>query len=120
MSKSQRPTIYLGSSKKDLNKLDPEVREVFVHGLYEASIGETPHIAKVLNGFGGASVLELIEDYKTDTYRAIYTVKFREAIYVLHVFKKKSKKGGKLPPKDKELIESRLKWAKQDYQQRFK
>ena len=120
MTEPERKILYLGSSEKDLKKLDEEVREVFVHGIYEASVGETPECAKPLSGFGGTSVLELIEDHKTDTYRAVYTVKFKEAVYVLHVFKKKSKKGSKLPPKDKALIESRLKWAKQDHKERFK
>ena len=82
-----------------------------MHGLYTASLGKSPAGSKVLKGFGGRSVVELIEDYKSDTYRAVYTVKFKEVVYVLHVFKKKSTKGIATPKKDKELIEKRLKYA---------
>lgn len=82
-----------------------------MHGLHTASIGKTPVGSKVLKGFSGRSVVELIEDHKSDTYRAVYTVKFKEVVYVLHVFKKKSTKGISTPKKDKELIEKRLKYA---------
>jgi phage-related protein len=111
MNDDKRPIHYMGSSLKDLGKLPFEVKEVFAQGLYDASLGETPIGSKILSGFGGGSVVELIEDYSGDTYRAVYTVKFKEALYVLHVFKKKSTKGIKTPKKDKDLIESRLKGA---------
>ena len=88
-----------------------DVRDVFSHGIKMASIGENPTGSKPLRGFGGASVVELIEDYKSDTFRAVCTVKFKEALYVLHVFKKKSTKGIATPKKDKDLIVKRLKDA---------
>jgi phage-related protein len=64
---------------------------------------------------GGAGVLEIVDDYKGDTYRAVYTVKFKNAIYVLHAFQKKSKKGIKTPQHEIELIQQRLKIAEEDY-----
>jgi len=72
-----------------------------------------PVQAKPLKGFRGASVLELTEDHAGDTYRAVYTVKLAERLYVLHAFQKKSKKGIKTPKHELELIRARLEWAKQ-------
>ncbi len=66
-----------------------------------------------MRGFGGASVIEIVEDYAGDTYRAVYTVKFTEAIYVLHAFQKKSKSGIATPKHDLDLIEERLRRAKE-------
>jgi len=120
MSSDTRPIIYLGSSIKDLQKLPSGVKDVFAQGLYAASLGENPIGSKVLKGFGGRSVVELIEDYNSDTYRAVYTVKFKEAVYVLHIFKKKSTKGIATPKKDKELIEKRLKDAVAHYKNYFR
>lgn len=111
MQYDTRQIIFLGSTKKDLAKLPDDVKDVFAHGLRMASLGENPPDSKPLKGFGGTSVVELVEDHKSDTYRAVYTVKYKEALYVLHVFKKKSKKGIATPKKDIELIEKRLKDA---------
>jgi phage-related protein len=119
MNASNRPILFLGSSQKDLKKLPSDVRDVFAFGLDLASRGETPADAKILKGFGGASVLELKEDHKSDTYRAVYTVRFKKALYVLHVFKKKSTKGISTPKKDRDLIETRLKAASADNKERF-
>jgi phage-related protein len=69
----------------------------------------------VLKGFGGAGVLELVEDHRGDTYRAVYTVRFATRIYVLHAFQKKSKRGIATPQKDIALIRARLNWAEQLY-----
>lgn len=115
MISEQKDVVYLGSSQKDLSKLHLDVREVFQHGIQMASEGDTHPDAKVLKGFHGRGVLEIIEDYKTDTYRAVYTIKFKGLVYVLHVFKKKSKKGSATPKKDRELIDSRLKFAASHY-----
>ena len=79
--------------------------------LNAAQLGETPPEAKIMKGFGGAGVLELVEDHRGDTYRAVYTVRFATKIYVLHVFQKKSKRGIATPHKEIELIRARLKWA---------
>lgn len=115
-----RPTVYMGSSHKDLASLPKGVRDVFLQGLYVVSLGETPVDSKPLKGFGGRSVVELIEDHRGDTYRAVYTVKFKEAIYVLHVFKKKSTKGIATPKKDIDLIEKRLKDAISHHKMNFR
>ena len=79
--------------------------------LFLAQIGKRHPDAKPLKGFGGASVLEVVEDYRGDTYRAVYTVKFVEAVYVLHVFQKKSKRGIATPKLEMDLIKDRLKRA---------
>jgi phage-related protein len=72
--------------------------------------------AKVMAGFGSAGVLEVVEDHRGNTYRAVYTVKFAGWLYVLHCFHKKSKSGIKTPKEDMDLIHARLKAAKQDYE----
>ncbi|MGK7892773.1 MAG: type II toxin-antitoxin system RelE/ParE family toxin, partial [Xenococcus sp. (in: cyanobacteria)] len=71
-----------------------------------------------LKGFGGAGVLEIVENYDGDTYRAVYTVKFGDLVYILHAFQKKSKKGIQTPKQDLDLIKKRLKEAEIDYVQR--
>lgn len=101
----------------DLIKLPPKIKANFGYALYEAPIGKYPEIAKILLGFGGASVVELIEDDRGATFIAVYTVKFPSAIFVLHVFQKKSKKGTSAPKKDMELVRSRLKIAEAMYKE---
>ena len=107
--------LWAGSSKHDLIDLPSDVRADIGYALYQAQIGNWPDIAKTLTGFRGASVIELVQDYKGDTFRAVYTVKFPDTIVVLHVFQKKSKRGIETPKQDKELIHSRLKWAEKLY-----
>ncbi len=109
---------WVGSSKKDLMALPKLVQRRFGEALSRAQFGGMSPKAKALKGFGGAGVIEVVEDYDTDTYRAVYTVRFSEVVYVLHVFQKKSKTGAKLPMRDKKLIEKRLKDAEKDYQER--
>ena len=103
--------VWVGSSLKELRTFPPSVRRVFGVALFAAQLGETPPKAKPLRGFGGASVLELIEDYDRGTYRAVYTVRFAAKIYVLHAFQKKSKRGIATPKQDIDLIRERLKTA---------
>jgi phage-related protein len=93
------------------------VRRGFGLSLFAVQLGETPSASKPLKGFSGAGVLELIEDAKGNTYRAVYTVRFRDAIYVLHVFQKKSKHGIATPRHEIDLIHDRLKLAQEDYAQ---
>lgn len=112
-----KPVIWVGSSKNDMYKMSSSVKSTFGYALYQAQKGEHPDIAKVLSGFGGASVIELIEDDRGDTFRAVYTVKFPSAIFVLHVFQKKSKKGISTPKKEMDLIASRLKIAETMYKE---
>ena len=87
------------------------------YALYQAQIGKKHPNAKPLKGFGGAGVLEIVADHVGDTFRAVYTVKFARAIYVLHTFQKKSKSGIKTPTEELELIKQRLKSAESDYKQ---
>jgi phage-related protein len=88
------------------------------YALYQAQVGRKAPSAKPLRGFGGAGVLEIVEDHQTDTYRAVYTVKFSELVYVLHAFQKKSKKGIATPKPDIDLIKRRLRVAEEDYKTR--
>lgn len=88
------------------------------YALYQAQAGLKAPLAKPLRGFGGAGVLEIVEDHQTDTYRAVYTVKFSDLVYVLHAFQKKSKKGIATPKTDIELIKRRLQVAEEDYKVR--
>ena len=76
-----------------------------------AQHGQKPNAAKPLQGFGGAGVLEIVDDYDGNTYRAVYTVRLVHAVYVLHAFQKKSKSGARLPGQDADLIRERLKTA---------
>ena len=78
------------------------------YAIYVAQCGGKHRDAKVLTGFAGAGVLEVIEDFRGDTFRAVYTLKFTDTVYVLHAFQKKSKSGRATPRRDMELIERRL------------
>jgi phage-related protein len=106
-----KPLIWMGSSKKDLKVLPRQVVKLFGYALYEAQAGRRHGQTKVLRGSGDASVLEVIESTNRSTYRAVYTVRFIDAVYVLHVFQKKSKSGIATPKPDLDLIEERLKRA---------
>ena len=113
-----RPLLWAGSSKRDYRKFPEAVQDTFGFELFLAQTGQHPPSAKPLKGFGSGTI-ELIEDFQGDTYRAVYTVRFREAIYVLHAFKKKSKRGVRTPPADIGLIMRRLKDAENDHLLRF-
>ena len=97
-----------------------EVRRSFGVALYAVQTGQTPPIAKVLKGFGGAGVLELLEDDAGGTYRAVYTVRYATAVYVLHVFQKKSKRWKATPQRDIDLVEERLKRAREIHEAKVK
>lgn len=111
MNQKEKPLAWLGGSKKDLMNLPAGVRKFFGHALDFAQRGEQHNAAKVLKGFAGAGVLEIVEDDRGNTYRAAYTVKFKEAVFVLHVFQKKSKSGIATPKPDMDIIRERLKVA---------
>jgi phage-related protein len=96
--------IWVGPSRRDLRVFPPAVRRTFGVALFAVQNGATPPIAKPLKGFGGAGVLELIEDDRSGTYRAIYTVRYASAIYVLHAFQKKSKRGRETPEQEMDLV----------------
>lgn len=101
----------MGGAKKDLCALPAAVVDVFGYALYLAQCGERHESTKVLRGFGDASVLEVIESTNGNAYRAVYTVRFAEVVFVLHVFQKKSKSGAETPKPDMKLIEARLRDA---------
>ncbi len=93
-----------------------DVKDVFGHAIDQAQAGVKHQGAKVMKGFGSAGVLEVVEDNRGDTYRAVYTVKFAGWLYVLHCFQKKSKSGIKTPKEDMDLIHARLEAAKLDFE----
>jgi len=103
--------VWVGSSLKDLREFPDEVKEVMGYALYLAQDGAKHPAAKPLKGFSGAGVLEVVEDFHGDTYRAIYTVRFAKRVYVLHAFQKKSKRGRETPQVEIELIRKRLQSA---------
>ena len=108
-----KPLHWLGSSRRDLQALPEEVVDVFGYALYLAQIGKKHDQAKPLKGFGSAGVLEVVEDWEGNTYRAVYTVRFAARVFVLHIFQKKSKRGGATAKVDMDLIRERLKVAEQ-------
>lgn len=112
-----KPVHWVGSSREDVQRFPTAVKRDIGFALDTAQRGGKPPAAKPLQGFGGASVLEIVEDHDGDTYRAVYTVRFAEAIYVLHCFQKKSKRGITTPKKARDLIVARLKTAQEDYEQ---
>jgi phage-related protein len=111
MDVAVKPVAWIGSTKKDLLAMPEEVQSQVGFALFQVQCGQTPAEAKPLKGFGGASVQEIVVDHNRDTYRAVYTVRFAERVYVLHVFKKKAKSGIATPKNDLALIERRLKQA---------
>ena len=114
-----KPLEWVGSSRADLKRFPEPVRKEVGHALHLVQAGETPHQAKPLRGFGGRGVLELVEHHDGNTYRAVYTVRFLEAVYVLHTFQKKSKKGIATPKQDIDLIKRRLRTAAEQYQLQY-
>jgi len=115
---SVKPLIWMGSSKKDLIALPAAVIDTFGYALFLAQSGKRYESTKVLRGFGDASVLEVIESKAGSTYRAVYTVRFADAVYVLHVFQKKAKSGVATPKPDMDLINERLNRAAELAKQR--
>lgn len=111
MTDKQKPLEWIGSSHRDLMALPIDVRRFFGYALSLAQAGDQHDAAKVLKGFGGAGVIEVVENDAGGTYRAVYTVKFEEAVFVLHCFQKKSKRGIATPKKDLDIIRARLKVA---------
>jgi len=111
MPTHEKPLEWIASSYKDLMALPPDVRGRFGYALSLAQMGDQDDTAKVLKGFGGAGVLEVVESDVGGTYRAVYTVKFVEAVFVLHCFQKKSKRGIATPKEDMDIIRTRLKVA---------
>jgi phage-related protein len=120
MTPSVKPVEWIGSSLSDLRKFPEEVQKSTGFALYLAQLGKKHLDAKPLKGFKGSGVLEVVDDFDGDTYRAVYTVRFEGMVYVLHAFQKKSKQGIATPKQDIELIEARLKRAREQYQSQFR
>jgi phage-related protein len=105
----------MGSSRKDVKRFPEDVKDEIGHALWLAQCGEKHITAKPLRGFGGATVLEIVDDFDTDTYRAVYTVRFEGVVFVLHCFQKKAKRGSETPRADMDLVRNRLKDAQELY-----
>src|SRR5437588_9100415 len=110
-----KPVFWIASSRKDLKKFPKGVRRTFGQALFLAQMGGKHPDAKPLKGFGGAGVLEVVENFHGDTYRAVYTVKFAGVVYVLDALQKKAKRGRATSKADMERIRARLKLAEQHY-----
>jgi len=108
---SLKPLVWLGSSLKDLRTFPEPVQDHIGYALYRAQRGGRHRDTKTLTGFGGAGVVEVTKDFRGDTFRAIYTVRYAEAVYALHAFQKKSKAGRETPQRDIELVRQRLREA---------
>jgi phage-related protein len=115
---TMRPLVWIGSSLEDVRAFPDAVKHVLGYALYLAQMGEKHPDAKPLRGFGGAGVLEVVDDYAGDTYRAVYTIRFASAVYVLHAFQKKARRGIATPKQDIDLVRARLRRAAQIDEQR--
>jgi len=109
-----RPLCWVGSARKSLKSMPDKVQDAFGFALFLAQTGRMHSSAKALKGFGSAGVLEFVEDHVGSTYRAVYTVRFANAVYVLHCFQKKSKSGVATPKAEMEIVRERLKAAEAD------
>ena len=118
MPDAVKPVIWMGSSLRDLRAMPEAVRRDIGQALYTTQQGDTDPAAKPLKGFGGARVMEIVERDPSGAYRAVYTVEFADAVYVLHVFQKKSKRGIATPKQDIDLIRRRLAEVERDYRHR--
>jgi phage-related protein len=114
---SVKPLRWITSAKSDLSAMPIEVRRAVGYALFAAQQGEKHEDAKVLKGYGDAGLIEVIARHDGDTFRAVYTVRFGDVVYVLHVFQKKSKRSIATPKKELELIRKRLKLAEEDHKQ---
>lgn len=111
-----KPVRWIGSTRDDVREFPEAVRLRVGGALWEAQLGRKAGWAKPLRGFGGAGVLEVVDDFDGDTFRAVYTVRFAGIVYVLHAFQKKSKSGVATPRREMALVEQRLKRAGEDYE----
>lgn len=105
---TDRRLVWMGSSRDDLRAMPTAVQRKVGFGLRQVQQGERPAFAQTLQGFGGGSVIELKVDVATNAYRAVYTVQFADAVYVLHVFQKKATQGRATPQREMELVRRRL------------
>ena len=116
---SRRVVEFIASAEDDLAAMPQPVKNIFGFAIFKAELGDKHADAKPLKGFGGAGVLEVVANHDGNTYRAVYTVKFKGVVYVLDAFQKKSKKGSGTPKHDIDRITSRLKLAEQHYKDTY-
>jgi len=115
----EKPLFWVGSSHRDILTFPEDVKDEIGFALSEAQFGSKHISAKPLKGFGGGAVLEVVSDWDGNTYRGVYTVKFAGAVYVLHVFQKKSVKGSKTPKREIDMVRDRLRDAESHYKEWF-
>ena len=118
MESELKPVRWVGASRKDLKSFPKSIQRDVGQALYAAQRGDEYPSVKALKGFGGRSVLEIVALDETATYRAVYTIRLGDAIYVLHAFQKKSRKGIATPQTEIDLIKKRLADAERDYRER--
>lgn len=112
-----RTVLWISAAKRDLMDMPETVITNVGYALYQAQLGIHPDIAKPLKGFGNASVIELVANNDNSTFRVVYTVRFTDAIIVVHAFQKKSKKGITTPKQEIDLLHDRLKRAEEIYKE---
>jgi len=113
-----KPLRWVGDSRKQIQRFPEPVKDEIGQALWVAQEGGKHRSAKPLKGFKSAGVLEVVQDFDGDTYRAVYTVRFKSAVYALHCFQKKSRKGAETPKPDMNLIMERLRAAERDERER--
>src|SRR5271170_266534 len=118
MESAPKPVRWMGTSLRDLRSFPAAVRADIGYALFAAQEGKIDSAAKPLRGFGGASVVEIVATRHGNAWRAVYTVRFQDAVYVLHAFQKKSTKGIATPTREVELVRRRLAEAERDYRER--
>lgn len=118
MDDAPKPVRWVGTSLRDLRTFPRLVRIDIGHALFAAQQGKTDPAAKPLKGFGGASVLEIVAKHAGNAWRAVYTVRFLNVVYVLHVFQKKSTRGVATPAREIERVRQRLAEAERDFRER--
>ena len=110
-----RPLVFVNNARKELKALPEDVQDDLGQALLDVQWGDVPTNAKPMKGFRGVTVMEIVERYRTNTYRAVYTARLEGVIYVLHCFQKKSKRGA-TPKPDMEIIANNLKEAQARHQ----
>jgi phage-related protein len=114
-----KPVHWIGNSLKELKQFPEDVMGVMGYAIHLAQIGQKHPRAKPLKGFRGAGVVEMIDDFNTDTYRTVYAVRYAGAVYILHAFQKKSKKGIETSQQDIDLVNKRLALAEDHWNKNY-
>jgi len=111
----EKVLFWIGTTRRDLMRFPREIRREVGFALYRAQLGRKHVKAKPLRGFGGAGVLEVVADFRGNTYRTVSTVKFVDVVYAIHAFQKKARQGRKTPKRDLDIIRERLKESREHY-----